>query len=114
MDQPSHHLDRGALRADDVTPDDTLDDLEMTHAPDDHAFVELDQLLREQVQLFELPASRVHVDERKARLLVRGPERLPERLRDTAQLPEAGRVEAAAVSENLAHLGVLPRRHVLE
>src|SRR5579862_4956350 len=76
--------------------------------------VELDQLLGELVQLLELAAACVDLGERKPGPVVGGVERLAERLRDAAQLAEARRVEAAAVTEHLSHLGVLPRRHVLE
>src|SRR3954453_9769772 len=114
VDQAAHYLDGRSLGADHVCADHALHDLEVPDAPDNHALVELDQLLGERVEILELPAPCVNLDERQPRPLVRGVECLSERLRDAADLAEAGRVEAAAGTEHLAHLGVLPRRHVLE
>src|SRR3954452_17650879 len=71
MDQPSHHLDGSALRADHVRADRALHDLEVPDAPDRHALVELDQELGERVQLLVLTALRVDLDEREARPLPR-------------------------------------------
>ena len=109
VDQPAHHLDGRPLRADDVTADRALHDLEVPDAPVDHALVELDQRLRELVQIFELAPARVDLDQREPGALVCRVERLAERFRDAPQLLESRRVEAAAVAEHLADLGVLPR-----
>src|SRR4051794_24942618 len=114
VDQATHDLDGCALGPDHVGADHTLDDLEVPDAPDDHALVELDQAFREDVEILELAAARIHLDEREPCALVRGVEGLAERLCDAADLLEPGRVEPAAVTQHLAHLGVLPRRHVLE
>ena len=81
VDQAAHHLDRRALRADHVAADHALHDLEVAHAPDDDALVELDQLLGELVEILELAAARVDLDERQPGALVRRVERLAERLR---------------------------------
>src|SRR3954454_17915556 len=86
----------------------------MAHAPDGHALVELDALLGKVVEILMLAAFGVHLDERQSRAPVRSLKLLAEQLGDAAQLLESRRVEAAAVAEHLADLGVLPRRHVLE
>jgi hypothetical protein len=56
----------------------------------------------------------VELDDRQPRPLERAVERLAQRGRDLADAAEARRVEAAAVTEQLADLVVLPRGHVLE
>ena len=86
VNEPAHHLDRCALRADHVAPDRALHDFEVADTPDDDALVELDQLLGELIQRFELAAARVDLDQRQAGPLVRCVERLAERLGDAPQL----------------------------
>src|SRR5206468_286658 len=68
----------------------------------------------ELVELLELASPDVEVDERETLLAVQRVERLTERRRDAADVPEARGVEAAAVTEDLPDRLVLPGRHVLE
>src|SRR5690349_19576519 len=109
VDQPAHHLDRRALRADHVPADRALYDLEVAHAPHRHTLVDLDALLGEVVEVIVLAPLRVDLDERQSPALTGGVELLAEHLRDAAQLLEAGRVEAAAVAEHLANLREIGR-----
>ena len=114
LDQAREQLDRRALRADDVLADDPRDDLEVAEAPHADALVPLGQKLGELVQLLVLAPARVHLEQREPALAEHRLERVVERRRDAADLAEAGRVEARAVTEHAAHLLVLPRRHQLE
>src|SRR5205823_8288271 len=70
--------------------------------------------LRELVEALVLASPDVHLDDVEPRSSSSRLERLAERRRDAPHLTEAGRVEAAAVSEHAADRLVLPRRHLLE
>ena len=108
------HRDGRPLRADRTAADHALDHLDVHVAPDRGPLVELDQRLGEVVQVGLLEGLHVGVGEGEARC---GPgllERGPEPRRTGAELAEARGVEAAAVTERLAHLVVLPGREPLE
>src|SRR2546430_17624187 len=62
------------LRADDVRADHALHHLEVAHAPDRDALVELDQLLGELVELLVVARLRVHLDERQTGAFARSVE----------------------------------------
>ena len=112
--EPAEQLDRSSLRADDAVADDPRDDLVVAHAPQLRLLVELHERLRQLVQLLVVPPLHVKVRQGQARVATRLVEGLAEPREDPAELRPAGRVEAGAVSEHLADLLVLPRRHVLE
>src|SRR5262249_46914493 len=114
LDQPAEQLDRGSLRAHDLVADDPCDDLVVAHPPERQALVPIDQGLGKLVEVLVLPALDVEIDERQTALAERARERLPEQRCDAADLAEARRVEAAAVTELSAYGLVLPRRHLFE
>src|SRR3954470_18144651 len=110
LDQAAEELDGRALRADDLVADHARDDLVVTEPPDGDALVPFDQPLRDLVQLLEVAPAYVQLDEGQSLLTTQRVERLPERRRHAADVAETGRVEAAAVSEDLPDRLVLPRR----
>src|ERR671923_112375 len=114
LDQASEQLDGRSLRADDLVADDPRDDLVVAEAPDRHPLVPFGQGLGELVEVLELPAAHVELDDREPRLAPEGVEGLAELRRDAADGTEAGRVEPASVPEHLADRLVFPRRHLLE
>src|SRR5262249_46358994 len=114
VDHLPEHLDRRPLRADDLVADHARNDLVVANAPHGHALVPLDQRLGELIELLVVASLDVELDEVQARHLDCLLERLAERRSDAADLPEAGRVEPAAVPEHAPNRLVLPRRHLLE
>src|SRR5262245_40440352 len=68
VDEPAEQLDRRPLRPDDLAADDPLDDLEVADAPGDRSLVELGERLGELVEILELTATPVQVDERQPSL----------------------------------------------
>ncbi len=71
LHEPSEHLDRRALRADDGVADHAPDDAVVADAPRLHALVELDQPFGELVQVLVLAAVHVELGEGQAGLLAR-------------------------------------------
>src|SRR5919108_739304 len=99
-----------------MTPvaDDPRDHLVVAEAPHRHALVPLGQGFGELVEVLELTAAHVELDDREAGLAAERVEGLAELGRDAADGAEARRVEPAAVAKHLADRLVLPRRHLLE
>ena len=114
MDQAAEHLDRSALRSDDLVADDPRDDLVVPDAPRCDALVPLDQRFRELIELLVLAPVDVKIVEREPRCGERRLEGIAERRRDTANPPKAGRIELGAVAEDAADRLVLSGRHLLE
>ena len=115
LDQLAEELDRRPLRADDLVPDHARDHLVMARAPDRDPLVPLDEQLGELVELLELAPALIQLDDRQTLGSAQLVEGLSELRRDAADVPETGRVEAAAVAEDGTDVArVLPRRHLLE
>src|SRR5919206_5344732 len=89
LDQAPEQLDRRPLRAHDLVADDSGDDLVVAEAPDGHALVPLRERLGELVEVLELAAAHVQVEEREPGLAAERVERLPETGRDAADVAEA-------------------------
>src|SRR5438093_4895953 len=104
MDHLPEHLDRRPLRADDLVADDPRDDLVVADSPHRHALVPLDQRLGELVELLVLAPVHVDVGDREIESGQPVVERLAEPRRHAPDLPEAGRVEAGAVTAHPADL----------
>src|SRR5262249_20564250 len=114
VDEPAEHFDRGSLGADDGISDDARNDAIVADSPGLRPFVELHQRLRELGEVLVPTPLDVDVDQGETGALTLLLERLTQERQDPAQLCEPGRVEAGAVTQHLADLLVLPRRHVLE
>ncbi len=114
MDHLPQHLDRRALRPHDLVAYDARDHLVVPDPPHRDPLVPLEQSFGELVELLVVPSLHVHLDEVETRLRDSRVACLAERGRDTPNLPEPGRVEAAAVPQHTADRLVLPGRHLLE
>src|SRR5579863_4432559 len=113
-DQLREHGDRCALRPRGVLADASHDGRVVAEAPDPDPLVPVGQRLGELVEVLELAAVLVELDEiepRRGDARVEGAPGVARRGGDGAK---TGRVEAAAVPEGDADCLVLPRRHPLE
>src|SRR3954452_22125730 len=114
LDQAAEQLDRRSLRADHLISDHAGDDQVVAHSPQSDALVPRNQELGQLVEIFVLSTLDVERDDVQACLSQLLGEGLPERRGHPADLAEAGRVEAAPVSEHLADRLVLPGRERLQ
>src|SRR5919199_783648 len=89
LDQAPEQLDRCPLRADDLVADDPGDDLVVAEAPDGHALVPLRERLGELVEILELAAAHVQVEDREPGLAAEHVEGLAEARRDPPHGAEA-------------------------
>src|ERR1035441_994139 len=113
-DQLSQHLHRCSLRSRGVLAEVARDGGVVAEAPDPDALVPVGERLGGLVELLELPAALVQLDELEPGRLdeaVEGPAGAPCRGGDGAK---ARRVKAAAVGEHDAYLLGLPGRHLRE
>src|SRR5438477_5093854 len=92
VDQAAEHLDRSALRSDDLVADDPRDDLVVPDAPRCDALVPLEQRFRELIELLVLATADVELVDREPCRGKRCLEGIAQRRRDTANLPKAGRI----------------------
>jgi len=113
-DEPAEELDGRPLRPDHLVADDARDHLVVAQPPVLCLLVELDQRLREAVEVLVLASLDVDVGDGEPGSTPRRMEGLPETWKNVAQRVPAGRVEPRAVAEHFANLLVLPRGHVLE
>ena len=102
LDQVAEQLDRRPLRPDHLVADDARDDLVVAHPPDGHALVPLDQQLGQLVELLELAAALVQLDDRDAPRRGGACGTPPRGWATRGGCSEARRVEPAAVPEDRA------------